>query len=495
MRPVITDRLIKQILEGEISMEFDLSKRHCYWFNELCRIPHGSRNEKQLSDFIAGFAREHGLDYKQDEVYNVIIEKKASPGYENSEPLILQAHMDMVCEANGDCKHDFLKDGLDLYVDDGLLKARGTTLGGDDGTGVAYMLAILEDDTLAHPPLSCIFTTMEEIGLLGASALKPEDVHGHRMISLDGGGECHTLLSSAGGGTAIVSRKLSFEPNNDPCLLLQVKGLLGGHSGGDIHLEKGNANKIAARMIREAEMAGFELRLVGFSGGMKDNAIPREAAAIVAVKADKEKLKEFFRKKEKEIWQELEFSDNGFKVEIGETESSRKLTAEDSRSFIDLLYLFPNGFRNRSMVIEGLTTASLNLGVVRMKDDTAELDALIRAALDSHADDLLNQVKVLSELLGWQFKVEGRYPGWSYSEVSPMRDVFRKVCEDNGRELEISAAHGGCECGVFKGLDPQIDIISFGPVTRYIHTPDEELDLASFDRSYDLLCEIIKECR
>ncbi|MBQ6655320.1 MAG: beta-Ala-His dipeptidase [Erysipelotrichaceae bacterium] len=476
-------------------MEFDLGKRHCYWFNELCRIPHGSRNEKQLSDFIVRFAEEHGLPWKQDEVYNVIIEKEASEGYEDSEPLILQAHMDMVCEANGDCPHDFLKDGLQLYVEDGLLKARGTTLGADDGTGVAYMLAILEDDTLCHPRLSCIFTTMEEIGLLGASALKPEDIKSHRMVSLDGGGECHTLLSSAGGGTAIVSRKLSHESNDDPCLQLQVRGLLGGHSGGDIHLEKGNANKIVARMIREAEMAGFDIRLVCFNGGMKDNAIPREAAAVVSFRADKEKLTEFFRKKEKEIWKELEFSDSGFSLEISETESSRKLTAEDSRSFIDLLYLFPNGFRNRSMVIEGLTTASLNLGVVRTADDSAEIDALIRAALDSQADDLLNQVEVLSTLLGWQFRVVGKYPGWSYSEVSPMRDIFRKVCENNGRQLEISAAHGGCECGVFKGLDPKIDIINFGPITRYIHTPDEELDLASFDRSYKLLCEIIRECR
>ena len=476
-------------------MEFDLKKRHCYWFNELCKIPHGSRNEKELSDFLVQFAKDRGLVWKQDEVFNVIIDKKASAGYEDSEPLVLQAHMDMVCEKNNDCDHDFLKDPLDLYVEDGLLKARGTTLGADDGHGVAYMLAILEDDDLPHPPLSCIFTTMEEIGLLGAGQLKPEDVHGHRMVSLDGGGECHTLLSSAGGGTSVLTRKIKWEDNDDPCLTLAVRGLLGGHSGGDIHLEKGNANKIAARMVKEAQMAGYDLRLVCFNGGMKDNAIPREATVTLTYQGGFDEIENFLKKKEKEIWKELEFSDAGFKVEVEKTDSKEKMSQEDSDALINVLYLLPNGMKNRSMVIEGLTTTSDNVGVVTTYEDRVEIQTLVRAALDSNTDDLLNQIAVLADLLGWEHTVMGKYPGWSYSEVSPMRDIYRKVCEDRGRTFEISAAHGGCECGVFKGLDPTIDIISFGPITRFIHTPDEEMDLRSFDRSYELLCEIIKACK
>ena len=476
-------------------MEFDLNKRHCFWFNELCKIPHGSRNEKALSDFIVQFAKDRGLPYKQDEAFNVIIDKKASEGYEGCAPLILQAHMDMVCEKNKDCDLDFEKDPLDLYVEDGYLKAKGTTLGADDGTGVAYMLAILEDDSLKHPQLSCIFTTMEEIGLLGAAALYPDDVHAHRMVSLDGGGECHTLLSSAGGGTAIVTKNVSFETNEDPAFMLEVKGLLGGHSGGDIHLEKGNANKIAARILKGLQLAGFDIRLVSFEGGMKDNAIPREATAVFTSKAPFHEIETYVKEVEKQIWNELEFSDAGFKAVLTETASDKKMMEKDSQSVLDLLYLIPNGFRHRSMVIEGLTTASLNLGVVRTYEDHVELMSLVRAALDSHTDDMLDQIHVLSELLGWDFHVEGKYPGWSYSEVSPMRDIFKKVCENNGKELEISAAHGGCECGVFKGLDPEIDIISFGPITHFIHTPDEELDLASFDRAYKLLCEIVENCR
>ena len=367
-------------------------------------------------------------------------------------------------------------------------------MGADDGTGVAYMLAILEDDSLKHPKLSCIFTTMEEIGLLGANELKPEDVHGHRMVSLDGGGECHTLLSSAGGGTAIVTRKLTYTDNSDPCLLLEVKGLLGGHSGGDIHLEKGNANKLAIRILKEAELAGYEVVLVDFNGGMKDNAIPREASVRFTCN-DPEGMKKLIKDKEKEIWTELEFSDAGFRVEVADVKCEKKMSENDSKDVMNMLYLFPNGFRNRSMVIEGLTTASLNVGVVKTDEEKIEIDALVRAALDSHTDDMLNQIKVLAELLNFEFKVEGKYPGWSYSEVSDMRDVFKKVCEDNGKELVVSAAHGGCECGVFKGLDPKIDIISFGPITRYIHTPDEELDLESFDRSYGLLRQIVEACK
>ena len=476
-------------------MEFDITKRHCYWFNELCKIPHGSKNEKAASDFIVGFAKDHNLAYKQDDALNVIIDKEASEGYEDSAPLVLEAHMDMVCEKNNDCDHDFLKDGLDLYVEDGLLKARGTTLGADDGTGVAYMLAILEDDSLKHPKLSCIFTTMEEVGLQGASRLTPEDVHGDRMVSLDGGGECHTLLSSAGGGTAISTKKVSFVENTDPCLRLEVKGLLGGHSGGDIHLEKGNANKIAARLVKEAQLDGFDVTLVDFNGGMKDNAIPREAVVTVACKGDVDRLAYLFKEKEKQIWKELEFSDKGFNVDIKKVDSDRKMSADDSNAVLDMLYLMPNGFRHKSMVIQGLTTASVNVGVVRTSEDSVEIDSLARSAIDSHADDLLNQINVLGDLLGFEYHVEGRYPGWSYSEVSPMRDIFKKVCEDHGKELEISATHGGCECGVFKGLNPKIDIISFGPIARNVHTPDEELDLASFDRSYELLCDIVKACR
>lgn len=475
-------------------MEFDLSKRHCFYFNEIAKIPHGSKNEKAISDYVVNFAKEHNLKYKQDAVYNVIIDKEASQGYENAEPLILQAHMDMVPEKNRDSDHDFLKDPLDLYVEDGLLKARGTTLGADDGTGVAYMLAILEDDSLPHPALECIFTTMEEIGLLGASELKPEDVHANRMVSLDGGPEGCTLLSSAGGATVYSRRKITWVENSNPAYCVMVKGLTGGHSGGEIHKEKGNANKLVARLVKEAQLAGVDVQLVKYNGGLKDNAIPREADIVFTSTTPVEEIRTALEKTAGDIKTELEFSDAGFQMEFTETSADKKISLEDSQKILDYAYLIPDGFKHRSMVIEGLTVTSLNLGVVVTDEEMITFSSMLRSALDSGTQNLINEINVLAGIQGMEVEATAIYPGWNYSETSAMRDIYSKVMKDRGQELKVEAAHGGCECGIFKGLNPNIDIISFGPIARYIHTPDEELDLGSFDRAYDILCAIVKEC-
>ena len=325
-------------------MEFDLNKRHCYWFDALAQIPRGSGNEKAASDFIVQFAKDHGLTYKQDHVWNVIVDKPASPGYEDAQPLIMQAHLDVVCEKNKDVEHDFTKDPLDLYVDEeGWLHAKGTTLGCDDGFGVSYMLAVLEDETLPHPPLSCMFTTMEEIGLLGARELKKEDIHGKRLINLDSGGETKTSVSSAGGCTAVITRTLECEDNADPTYMLGVRGLLGGHSGGLIHLERGNSNMLAARILKELQLAGMDVRLVSFNGSLKFNAIPREADVYFTSAAPKEELEAQIRKSEKNILSELEFSDAGFKVlfETADTADTRYIESL-SNELIDFLFLVIN---------------------------------------------------------------------------------------------------------------------------------------------------------
>lgn len=477
-------------------MEFDLNKRHCYYFNETTKIPHGSRNEKALSDYIVEFAKSHHLAYKQDHVYNVIVYKDASLGYEDAAPLILQAHLDMVCEKNKDSHHNFETDPLQLIVKDGILSADGTTLGADDCTGVAYMLAILEDDTLPHPPLECIFTTMEEIGLLGAMELKAEDIHGHRMISLDGGGENCTMLTSAGGCRIDMTKKILWEDNDKPCYRLAVRGLLGGHSGGEIHKEKGNANILAVRTVKELQLAGFDVQLVGIHGGLKENAIPRECDLVFASDASFSDLKAQISSTEKDIQGELEFSDAGFRMEFEMAEMSlQKMTASCSADFIDLIYFMPNGFQHRSMAIEGLTLTSLNAGVVESDEKTILLQTSIRSALQSGIDHLVRLLSSLADRLGFDVQVSARYPGWNYSKVSPMREIFSDVVKElYGTELHLIAAHGGCECGVFKGLVPDMDIISVGPKSAFIHTPDEQLDLASFDRSYHLLCKIISNC-
>ena len=475
-------------------MEFDLNKRHCYYFNEVAKIPRGSFNEKAVSDYLAAFAKENGLAYKQDDKFNVIIDKPASPGYEDNEPVILQAHIDMVCEKNKGVEHDFTKDPLDLYVEDGWLKARGTTLGADDGYGVSYMLAILEDKDLKHPPLSCIFTSMEEVGLLGAANLKAEDLHGRRLINLDGGGEVCTTVSSAGGATGRIHCPVRFEENTKPAYALRVRGLKGGHSGARIHMELGNSNTLLARVLKELQMQGMDVQLASFNGGLKYNAIPREADAVFVSAADPEKLQAAVRCSEAKIREELEFSDPGFSVIFETADAEKVIVQQDSDAFLNYMYLMINGFQHRSVAVEGLTAASLNAGVVTTKENEILITDLIRSALTSHTDDMIGHLKVLAELCGAKVEVVDRFPGWGFKADSPLRNILREVLKERGVELEEEATHGGLECGMFKGLDKDLDIITYGPVAHGAHTPEEKLDLASFDRAFAVLCEVLAQC-
>ena len=477
-------------------MEFDLNKKYNYYFKQISDIPRGSRNEKAVSDYIADFAKKHGYDYIQDEVYNVIVNKPASAGYENAEPIILQAHMDMVCEKNKDVDHDFEKDPLDLYVDEnGWLRAKGTTLGADDGQGVAYMLAILDDDTLSHPALQCTFTVMEEIGLYGAIALKKEYFHSKRLINLDAGGENCTCVTSSGGARAVFRRKLSFEANSDPAYTLQIRGLKGGHSAGKIHLERGNAIMLAARAVYELTKKFEDLRLADLNGGMKFNAIPREADITFVSKADQQKLQaeaaEIFAK----FKNELEFSDEGFAGFLVETKADKVLSVAASNEILDFLNVIPNGLMHKSMAIEGLSIASLNAGVIYIENDELFVDDLIRSAIASHGDEIISKLEILCDRFGFVFELSDRYYGWNYESNSPLREILRAVLKEKGIEMEERSTHGGLECGVFKGLIPDLDIITYSPISEGEHTPEEKLDLASFDRAYENLLEVLKRCK
>ena len=478
-------------------MEFDLNKRYCYYFNEISKIPRGSRNEKAVSDYVVSEAKRLGYPYKQDEVYNVIVEKPAYPGYEDSEPIILQAHMDMVCEKNRDVEHDFEKDPLDLYVDEeGWLHARGTTLGADDGQGVAYMLAILDDPDLKHPALQCVFTVMEEIGLYGAAALKKEDLHAKRYINLDSGGENRTSVASSGGARTEISRKLNFIPNQSNTYCLKVRGLQGGHSASCISLERGNAILLAARIAETLNLRFHDLRLVEYNGGMKHNAIPREADIVFSSDADEKELREETEKIAKEIADELKDSDAGFKAELEAIETASKaLSIVDTSEILEFLYLMPNGLRHSSMAIENLTVASLNAGVIHIENDTLIIDDLVRSALSSHGDEMLNQLDILCRKYGFTFRLIDRYLGWDYCKVSPLREILREVLKEKGIEMKERSTHGGLECGIFKGLIPDLDIITYGPIEVGEHTPEEKLDLASFDRAYENLIEVLKRCK
>jgi dipeptidase D len=477
-------------------MEFDLNKKYCYYFKQISDIPRGSRNEKAISDYVVEFAKKHNYRYIQDDVYNVIVYRPASKGYEDSEPIILQAHMDMVCEKNKDVEHDFEKDPLDLYVEDGWLKARGTTLGADDGQGVAYMLAILDDENIEAPALECAFTVMEEIGLFGAIALKKEYFSAKRYINLDSGGEIETAVTSSGGARALIKKDLHYEDNGRPSYRLEIRGLKGGHSASCIHLELGNAIILAARALEELRTQFDDIRIADFNGGMKFNAIPREADISFSTDADPKKLMKAAEQIFRNIAQELQYSDEGFSGKIISTDILPKVvTQKETADILKFMYVMPNGFQHKSMAIEGLTVASLNAGVIFIENGQLVINDLIRSAISSHGDIMIHQLETLCPLFGFRFEVHDRYYGWDYTKDSKMRQIMTQVLKERGIDLKERATHGGLECGIFKGLIPDLDIITLGPISKGEHTPDERLDLASFDRAYGDLLEVLKRSK
>lgn len=475
-------------------MEFDLTKPYCYYFDAITKIPHGSYHEKAISDYVVSFAKEHNLKYVQDKMWNVVIYKDASSGYEDYDPIMLQGHMDMVCEAVSGLDFDFETQPIETYVDeDGRLRAKGTTLGADDGMGVAEMLAILSDDSLKHPPLECVFTVQEEVGLFGALGLDKTLIHSHRMISLDGGGEIMTSISSAGGVNVINEIKCDLVSNEKPTYSLKVTGLTGGHSGGEIHKEKGNANKLVARILKEM-MKEVDVSLVSIDGGTKDNAITRESIAVFSSSTSKEVIETKVKELTDKIYVEFEDSDPGFTSELELIETSSTCMSEQStKNVIDYMYLVPNGFQHRSTVIEGLTLTSLNLGIVKTEGDKIICNSSVRSALDEALDDYIDHLTCLAGYTGGSVTTFARYPGWKYDENSKIRKTFREVLSKlyDGKVLEERAAHGGLECAIFTQIDGGMDIITCGPVSEGCHTPDEFLDLASFDRTYKLLTTII----
>ena len=464
---------------------------HQRFFEEMTRIPHGSFNEEAYSKYVEEFAKAHHFDYERDAKNNVIIRKPASAGYEDHEPVILQAHMDMVCEKNRDVDFDFEKDALKLRIEDGFLKATGTTLGADDGAGVAYMLALLDDEKAKHPMLECVFTVQEEVGLFGALALKKEQLHAKRLINLDDGGETSSCMASAGGMNVIFTRCNLQADCDEACYELNVKGLKGGHSGGEIHNERGNANRLIARTLY-ALNEQFGIQLHAIEGGDKDNAIPREASAIFFSDADAEAIEKKVNEMLAIFKKEYEFSDAGVDMKLSAGTATTAMSIEDSENLLKLMLTAPDGLHHHSMSIEGLSTASSNLAVVHCKEDV-HINISLRGALESYIYDMADTMDILAEAFGFETEHKAFYPAWSYDEKSELREVMKKVCKDiYHQDLELMAVHGGLECGVFKALVPDMEIVTMGPIMFDIHTPMERLDLASFDRTFVFLTKFLE---
>ena len=471
-------------------------ERFFHFFEDISAIPRGSGNEKGISDFLVAFARERGLEVYQDEVYNVIIKKPASAGAEGKAPVMLQGHIDMVCDKVAGVEHDFERDGIDIVVEDGVIRANGTTLGADNGVAVAFMMTLLDDDMLEHPALECVFTTDEETGLVGAETLDKSQISARTMINLDSEEEGVATVSCAGGVVARLVRPVEREHAAGSTLTIEISGLLGGHSGSDIHLERGNANLLMARIVCRL-LAKTSGRLVSIDGGTKDNAITRENTAVLLY-PDSDAARDaavIVEAVAADIAQELEEFDPKFSCAstVADGVEADVLSDADARAVIGAIRLAPNGVMRRNVAADGAVEVSSNLGVLVTEDDRVWMLLSPRSSITSLQEDVKDRIQVLADTFGFDAAFENEYPGWSYAPHSAIRDVF---CESYrelfGTELRIESIHAGLECGLFAEALPGLDAIAVGPSLYDVHTPDEHAPIDSIERFYQLLVDVLK---
>lgn len=466
-----------------------------HFFEEICNIPHGSRNTKQISDYLVQFAKDRNLTCYQDELNNVIIKKDATAGYEASEPIIIQGHMDMVCEKENDCDIDFEKDGIRLMIDGDFVTADGTTLGGDDGIAVAYALAILDSDDIPHPALEVVITVDEEIGMLGAFDMDLSMLKGHKMLNIDSDVEGHFLTSCAGGMSLIADIPVKRTTQVGLAAEIILTGLVGGHSGSEIDKEHGNADILMGRVFSAlADVTPFGV--ITMAGGLKDNAIPRECKATIllpeeslttatdAVKALEAALKNEYIK-----------SDAGIQILV-QPMGIQKADILDYASVnrvLCYLRMVPNGILHMSQVMPGLVETSLNLGILELTDEALHTVTSIRSSVSSRKEDVKNRVAMVVELLGGEITVEGDYPAWEYKDKSDVRTEIAAVYKDLFDEEPVfEAIHAGLECGIFSEKIKDLDCVSFGPNNYDIHTPKERLSISSTERMWRLILEFLK---
>ena len=465
------------------------------FFEELCAIPHGSRNCQAASDWCVAFARERGLEHYQDEAGNVILIQEATPGYEAADPILLQGHLDMVCEKEPGCTKDMEKEGLDLYVEDGCVRARGTTLGGDDGIAVAMALALLDAQDIPHPRLEVVLTVDEEVGMLGAAALDVSPLRGKTLINLDSEEEGVFTVSCAGGNRTECILPVKREPFSGTVLTVTVGGLTGGHSGTEIHRGRANANVLLGRCLR-AMSARTELRLGEAAGGSKDNAIPTESRAQIVV-SDEAAARAALGELEDDLRREHRTTDPELflRAEPSHWEGSPMDRTSTERA-VCLLTCLPNGVQAMSGDIPGLVQTSLNLGILTTGVEELRACFSVRSSLGSQKEALKDRLTCLTQALGGRTQYSGDYPAWEYREESPLRDrmvqVFR---EQYGRAPKVEAIHAGVECGLLAGKIPGLDCVSIGPDLLEIHTPRERMSISSVQRVWAFLLEVLKRSK
>ncbi len=465
-------------------------ERVFHFFEEMTRIPHGSGNTRAVSDWAANFARERNLRFAQDGAGNVAIWKDASPGMEDRPTVILQGHLDMVCVRDPGVDHDFTRDPLSLAVEDGCVRAGGTTLGADDGIAVAMAMAVLEDDSLVHPPLAALFTVDEEIGMLGAAKLDIPDLTGSYLLNMDSEGEGVLTVGCAGGMRCQLSLHMSTAPVEGTVCTLRLTGLSGGHSGALIHRGLGNASRLMAQCL---EALGCP-SLVSLAAGEQDNAIPDAATAVVVLPEGRaEECKAAAEAWVREARTRCP-NDPGLALTVESAPGrAEAVSSPDCRRMAELILALPDGVQAMSRDLPGQVETSLNLGITRMENGQLLLASLLRSSVLGSLRALGETVRTVAGRFDAAFSTEGCYPPWEYRQDSHLRDTMVAVYRAlYGEEPKVETIHAGLECGVLVSKLPGLDAVSFGPNMYDIHSPRERLEIASVQRTWNYLLEILK---
>ena len=467
------------------------------FFHEITQVPRPSKTEEKILAYLVKFAEDRNLKYRTDEVGNLVIEKPATPGYEHLETVILQSHMDMVCEKNADKVHDFENDPIRTIIDGEWLHADGTTLGADNGIGCAAELAILDSDEIEHGPIECLFTMDEETGMTGAMNLKPGFFNGKILLNLDSEDEGELFIGCAGGMGTMAEFAYEKREATDDYLYFEVKvsGLKGGHSGGEIHIGLGNANKILTRYLYALEHE-LDWKLCSFQGGNLHNAIPREAHAVIGLKADqKERARVILNELAAAVEDELKRVDPGVKLEMKSVgKPAYRIDCDTKRRLVRALYACPHGVYGMSHDIEGLVETSSNLASVKMKeDDKIYVETSQRSSTSSLISDIANTVASVFELAGAKISFRDPYPGWKPNPDSPILKAASESYERIfGRKPAIKAIHAGLECGLFLDKYPYLDMVAFGPTLRDVHSPVEKIEIKTVQLWWDHLVDMLK---
>lgn len=465
------------------------------FFEEMCAIPHGSGNTKQISDWCVSFAKERGLKYIQDSTNDVIIFKDGTAGYENAPALVLQGHLDMVCEKEPDCPIDFTKDGLKLAIDGDFLHAVGTTLGGDDGIAVAMTLAILDSKDIPHPPIEAVFTVDEETGMYGATDIDISMLKARRLINIDSEEEGILTVSCAGGATVDCQVPMNREMRQGTLCRIAVTGLMGGHSGIEIDKGRGNSSILMGRLLYRLSKE-MPLHIKSLEGGQKDNAIARHTEAVLLVEEkDIAALKAGVEAYAAILQHEFKTSDPGATATFEQQDACQEKTLDQASSekAVFLLMNLPNGILAMSADIPGLVETSLNLGVLALRNDVLSAKFAVRSSVASSKEYMKERLTCISEYLGGKVSIAGDYPAWEFKKDSELRSLISSVYQDQcGKEPEIAAIHAGLECGIFSGKIEGLDCISIGPNMYGVHTSAEKISISSVERLWKLLLEVLK---